>query len=261
MSIDLNQFPTSEAGKRMLTYITKGWYDKSYVGKWVFQILGIEMDTWLEYFDDLPNQLVVETATWALRYHELKYGLTVREDLTDEERRMRILAVRDNKMPMSPYGMAKKLNESTGYTIEIYDINVPGPQTFSHPNTFWVRASGDTEISILDLLKKIRAIKQSHTTFTLSLVMMTILNEEVIEPRVKYRMAFVWWEKCNDGTYLMNGLINMDMEYPNLFDEIKIRATVENVNDVGVNWLIPIYNNGAETMNGRIKMYCGREVL
>ena len=34
MSIDLERFPWSDSAKRMLTYVTKDWYEKSYVGKW-----------------------------------------------------------------------------------------------------------------------------------------------------------------------------------------------------------------------------------
>lgn len=30
---DLEQFPTSESAKRMLSYVTPGFYDNSYVGK------------------------------------------------------------------------------------------------------------------------------------------------------------------------------------------------------------------------------------
>lgn len=30
MSIDLERFPWSDSANRMLTYVTKGWYDKSY---------------------------------------------------------------------------------------------------------------------------------------------------------------------------------------------------------------------------------------
>ena len=29
MNVDLEKFPSSEAAKRMLSYVTKGWYDKS----------------------------------------------------------------------------------------------------------------------------------------------------------------------------------------------------------------------------------------
>ena len=44
MSIDLERFPWSDSANRMLTYVTKGWYDKSYVGKWIYEVMGRELD-------------------------------------------------------------------------------------------------------------------------------------------------------------------------------------------------------------------------
>ena len=41
---DLEQFPTSESAKRMLSYVTPGFYDNSYVGKWLYQVMGLEYD-------------------------------------------------------------------------------------------------------------------------------------------------------------------------------------------------------------------------
>ena len=42
---NIENFPTSETAKRMMTYITgNGFYDKSYVGKWIFQVMGLEWD-------------------------------------------------------------------------------------------------------------------------------------------------------------------------------------------------------------------------
>lgn len=34
-NVDLEHFPTNEVAQRLLTYVTRGWYDKSYVGKWI----------------------------------------------------------------------------------------------------------------------------------------------------------------------------------------------------------------------------------
>ena len=31
-NVDLEHFPTNEVAQRLLTYVTRGWYDKSYVG-------------------------------------------------------------------------------------------------------------------------------------------------------------------------------------------------------------------------------------
>ena len=39
---DLENFPTSESAKKMLGYVSDGFYDSSYVGKWLFQVMGIE---------------------------------------------------------------------------------------------------------------------------------------------------------------------------------------------------------------------------
>ena len=44
MGFDIEHFPTSESAKRMLSFVTKGFYDKSYVGKWLYQVMGLELD-------------------------------------------------------------------------------------------------------------------------------------------------------------------------------------------------------------------------
>ena len=38
-NIDLEHFPTNEVAQRLLTYVTRGWYDKSYVGKWIYEVI------------------------------------------------------------------------------------------------------------------------------------------------------------------------------------------------------------------------------
>ena len=145
MAFDIEHFPTSESAKRMLGMVTKGYYDKSYVGKWLFQVMGLEEDELKKIIAELPAQIFPETATWSLRYHEEKWGLPIYEEteeevysgaggsqgsgsgtstgsggqgsgsgstLTDEERerryrerRRRIIEKRDYVAPMTPYRM------------------------------------------------------------------------------------------------------------------------------------------------------------
>ena len=53
--MNLEQFPTSETAKKMLSYITgNGFYDNSYVGKWIFQVMGEEMGDARAIIDELP---------------------------------------------------------------------------------------------------------------------------------------------------------------------------------------------------------------
>lgn len=54
MSIDLERFPWSDSANRMLTYVTKGWYDKSYVGKWIYEVMGRELDLATVHIEELP---------------------------------------------------------------------------------------------------------------------------------------------------------------------------------------------------------------
>ena len=44
-NVDLEHFPTNEVAQRLLTYVTRGWYDKSYVGKWIYEVIGLELDS------------------------------------------------------------------------------------------------------------------------------------------------------------------------------------------------------------------------
>ena len=114
--MNIENFPTSESARRMMRYITgNGFYDQSYVGKWIFQIMGEEMDDARRRIEDeLPYQAFPETATWGLRYHEEKYGLPVRNNLPYDERRKIILEKRNTRAPMNPYMMEKILENVTG---------------------------------------------------------------------------------------------------------------------------------------------------
>ena len=73
--IDLENFPTSQSAQNMLATVTPGFYDQSYVGKWLYQVMGLEFDEAERLIaEELPLQFFPETATWGLMYHELKWG-------------------------------------------------------------------------------------------------------------------------------------------------------------------------------------------
>lgn len=161
--MDLENFPTSESAKRMLESVDSGgFYDKSYVGKWIFQVMGLEMDKARQFIEELPYQAFPETATWGLRYHEQKYGLPVRERMPYEERRRNIYSKRDERSPMNPYRMEVILENITGRKAHVDDVSGP-------VNTFTVKLeSGDKVVDVAAAIKKLKEIKQSHVTFTLS---------------------------------------------------------------------------------------------
>lgn len=166
---DLENFPMSESAKKMLGYVSDGFYDESYVGKWIFQVMGIEYDKALEIVTDLPVQFFPETATWGLMYHEIKWGLPVRENLPYKERRRRIYQKRDYKAPMTPHHMEQYISSVTGFEVYIADVHDMGYTAYKpeHPNCFLliIRENENTIIDYKSVESLVNKIKQSHTTF------------------------------------------------------------------------------------------------
>ena len=150
MAFDIENFPESESAKRMLGCVTRGFYDKSYVAKWMFEVMGREYDTARELIEDLPKQFFPETATWGLAYHEIKWGLPVMRYLTYEERRKIIYQKRDFKAPMTPYRMETYLSAITGFKVTVADAHDPGEFNFHppHPNVFQVTFVGEGSMDV-----------------------------------------------------------------------------------------------------------------
>lgn len=153
----------------MLGYVSKDFYGKSYVGKWLFEVMGREWDGAQRILaDELPKQLFPETATWGLKYHEEKWQLPVRENLPYEERRRLIYQKRDVHVPMTPYHMEKCLERVTGLEVHVSDMHDPGRfgETFGHPNEFHVTVIGDSSLDLRDVRAVVDRLKQSHTVYT-----------------------------------------------------------------------------------------------
>lgn len=165
--MDLEHFPTSEAAKRMMSYITPEWYDKSYVAKWLFQVMGVEMDDAMDICEELIDQAFPETTTWGMKYHEIKYGLPVREGMDLEKRRALVITHRDSAPPMTPWKMEQYLQGLLRCEVHVKDINED--HSIAHPNIFEVEvADTGNGVDIGLAMQTLKKIKQSHTTFVFS---------------------------------------------------------------------------------------------
>lgn len=175
---DLENFPTSPSAKRMLSYVSDGFYDESYVGKWIFQVMGEEYDKARDIAVDLPAQFYPETATWGLTYHEIKWGLPVRQDLSYEERRKLIFQKRDYRAPMTPYCMEKHLENAIGYKVVVCDIH-DSASAECHPNEFIVKIIGEGNIDTTIARQVLDRIKQSHTVYEIIIEMPMVGNIKI----------------------------------------------------------------------------------
>ncbi len=177
--IDLENFPTSQSAQNMLATVTSGFYDQSYVGKWLYQVMGLEIDEAERLIaEELPLQFFPETATWGLMYHEVKWGLPVLDYLSYDERRKLIYEKRDQRAPMTPYRIEALIKNTTGFDLRIGDIHDALPEyVIDHPNKFVAVISGVGNVSVNTAMKLIGQVKQSHTTFQFVQVVDSLLDK------------------------------------------------------------------------------------
>lgn len=202
--MDLENFPTSDSAKRMLQTITGGFYDKSYVGKWIFQVMGQEMDDAEARINELAEQIFPETVTWGIRYHEQKYNIPENTLLSLEERRKGVFGRRKQFKAMNPALLESRLLDMTG-SDDARVIEHSGTYNFD----VWIR---DIEASInySKVLEYIRKVKPSHMTLLLvaeynpQFIVEVTADSQIefrsfVYPRFNYPVMYL------DGSWLLNG--------------------------------------------------------
>lgn len=162
--------PDSASAQRMIDSVTGGFYDSSYIARWMYCVMGMEYDSAQKLAEELPCQWFPETATWGLAYHEMKWGLPVREELSYDERRKYIIEKRDVRYPATPYRMEEMLGKITDLEIRVEDCNDPGIYGYEsdHPNRFRIVVVAKERPAEEELKKvhdRIMEIKQAHTVF------------------------------------------------------------------------------------------------
>lgn len=150
---------TSETGQRMMSRVTP-IYSDSYVGLWIYEVMGREFDRVWHIVNTLSAQLFPETATWGLELWERRYGLTPAPGQTEQMRRVNIEQKRHFRPPVSPYRLETIVQMLTGNPAHVEDH--VGPFTFG----VWVSAPSQKVLS--DVRDAIRRIAPSHLSFELT---------------------------------------------------------------------------------------------
>lgn len=212
--MDIENFPTSESGLRMLEMVTKGFYEKSYVAKWLYQVMGLEIDSLYTLISEIPKQIFPETATWGLMYHEQKWQIPIRENLTYEERRRLIYQKRDCRAPMTPYRMEKYLADAIGFDVHVCDCHDTWDYDFQfpHPNVFRVVFVGEGTLNAKKAIEVINQLKQSHTTYIIDDLIITILGavERVYLNGIDIYIRLPFFDyRAFDGSWTLGGTVDL----------------------------------------------------
>lgn len=155
--MNLENFPTSPAAKRMLKTVSP-IYDKSYVAKWIFQVMGLEIDEAWKFIEELRLQAFPETATWGITYWEQRYNIPPDESLSIEERRQRVIIKRGKRSPMNPARIERIVRDVTGREAIVTEEN--GTYTF-HISVL----PGESTVDYQELIDTIKSVKPSHLAF------------------------------------------------------------------------------------------------
>ena len=243
---NLEEFPTSESALRMLSYVSEDFYKKSYVGKWLFQVMGLEYDEARKLVEELPYQMFVETATWGLMYHELKWQLPIRNNLSYEERRKLIYQKRDYRNSITPYQMELYLKNATSLDVFVADCHDKGIFNYEpkHFNEFKVFFQGEGSLDIKAVVQMINRLKQSHTTYSINHYSNFVIDssslEKIILRNINIALKIFFWRvrvfdgsELMDGTHLMDSAREYDLRLGIMYQEGRFEITEnQDVNEI-----------------------------
>lgn len=152
-------FLDNETAKKMMKSISP-IYDRSYVAKWLFQVMGTEIEDAWNRFEELREQAFVDTATWGLKYWEWRYYIGADESNSWEERRNKIRRKQSRPLPINPKKIEKFIKDICGREAKITE-NI-APYVFSI-----AILSGESNVNYFDIKQSIERAKPAHLSFVL----------------------------------------------------------------------------------------------
>lgn len=153
---------TSEQAKEILNMVSP-IYGDDYVSLWLFQIIGSQLDKPAAWVEEYIQQLVPQTATWALPHWESEYGLVPDPSWTIEQRRLNIISKMWSNGPMNPSRLAQIIKGVANADVSISENT--GKNRFTvYINTTPYKADNIAVNKTLDKLKPSHLIY--HTIYS-----------------------------------------------------------------------------------------------
>ncbi len=134
-------------------------YSESYVGLWLLQVIGAELDDLQKWSAETAWQIVPQTCTWTLGEWEKEYGLLTNTSMPLENRRKNLLAQIRTRAPINPYKLQQIPEAITGVDARIQE-NVAA-------NTFaiYLAAVPSAQIDVNTLRQAVDRAKPSHLIY------------------------------------------------------------------------------------------------
>ena len=165
----VEQILTSPEAQKILEYLSP-IYGESYVGLWLLQVIGMQLDKVSNWTAEAALQVTPQTATWALDFWEKEYGIVPLDNWTMEQRRQNIIAQMKFVAPMTPKKLSEIASASAGVPVDIKEN--------TGKNTFTVLVRRFTEN--FDRTKKvIDEAKPAHLIYNIQIAYLILSEHKV----------------------------------------------------------------------------------
>lgn len=162
--LDIIHSPEAQA---FLRSVTEGFYNRSYLGLWLYEVIGREWDEMAAWSNDLKREIYVQTCTWSIAIWEWVYGFEPDESMTLEERRQRIMSKVRGVRPINPEVMRRGISAVSGADAGVKD--------FSDPYSFAVTMNvTNRPIPMERVLQFIYETKPAHLAVSVEVIFPTI---------------------------------------------------------------------------------------
>lgn len=209
---DLDGIIRSPSAETFLRMVTKGFYDSSYMGLWMYEVIGREWDEMRKWAEGLRNEINPQTCTWSIGIWEWVYGLVPDDSLSLAYRRRRILARIIGVKPINPESIRRGIQTLTGrkdIPVEVKDFT--GPYQFS----IIMRIPDGSPFTHKGIAAYVRGIKPSHLRLHLEYAVAGEIytQEEIcfISMGLHWKLLF-WLCRTFDGTWSFDGGLRLDAE-------------------------------------------------
>lgn len=152
---------TNETAREIIDWVSQ-LYGESYVGLWVYQVIGFVLGEIRAMAEQLRKEVQPNTAVQLLDLWEDSYGQVRDPALTTAQRQARLAMWRLTRGPASPYRLEQAATAATGYPVLLTE-NI-------EPYTFSIGIICDEVMDLDEIAAKLRWIKPAHQQMELYLI-------------------------------------------------------------------------------------------
>lgn len=199
--LDIIHSPEAETFRRM---VTKGFYDRSYLGLWMYEVIGREWDEMKAWAEGIKSEIHPQTCTWSIGIWEWVYGFENDESLSLEYRRQRILAKVLGTRPINPEVIRRGVAKITDCDVDIKDF--AGPYRFA----LTIHMPEDRDVFLYESVREyVRTVKPAHLAAFIIWAFQAVIDNTQLEKFLFPQMRLHWYMPFW-GCYVFDGTWNLD---------------------------------------------------